>query len=132
VTVAIARRIAIALGLVLAAATAGCGSSSASDKSAVTRLVDDFAAAHDRRACDLLSPLGLADVYGAGNATQGRAKCVAASPRFRSGPVTIIQVKFHGSGNSTVISRNPQTGRHYTVTASKYGSHWLIDRITSP
>ena len=131
-TAARARRIPLSLALALAVAAAGCGSSNASDKLAVTRLVNDFAAAHDRHACDLLSPLGLGEVYGAGNASQGRAKCVAASSRFQPGPVTIIQVKFHGGGNSTVISRNPQTGRHYTVAASKYGSHWLIDRITSP
>lgn len=127
-----APRVSISLVLVLAIAAAGCGNGSASDKRAVTRLVTDFAAARDRHACDLLSPLGLADVYGAGNTTQGRAKCVAASPRFRSGPVTIIQVKFHSDGSSTVISRNPQSGRHYTVHASKYGGRWLIDRITSP
>lgn len=123
--------VASAVGVALTAA--GCGSSHAADRSAIVKVVNEFATAHSRAACDLLTGKALAEVYGSGDATAGLRACRAAAKTFKGGPVDIIQVKFSTTGlGPTVIARNHQTSRHYTAIMAKVGGRWRIDHITSP
>jgi len=127
----------MALGSALAAAAlaaAGCGTSAKTrnDKAAIRQVVTEFAAAHDARACSLLTDDAIQSVYGGYTdpIPKARASCRAASKHFKGAPVTVTQINFTTSTIAKAGATNPAKTVGYTITLHRNGSHWRIGQIT--
>ena len=116
-----------------AALVAGCGSSAADkiDMAKVRSVVTQFAASNGPRACDLLSPDALVNVYGGFKKTpqQAHAACVRQSKRFRGQHVKIVASRVIDPQTVRLSAVSPNGKVSYTVTVQKVGANWRIEQI---
>jgi hypothetical protein len=125
-----------ALPLLAAAAIAvsGCGDTGSGnvDTKQVQSVVKQFAAADGPKACALMSPDGLVNVYGGFTkpVAQARANCIAKSTKFKGAPVklTVTKVIDGDTVKQGALSADGKTT--YSVTLRKFGPSWRIDAIT--
>jgi hypothetical protein len=125
-----------ALPLLAAAAIAvsGCGDTASGnvDTKQVQSVVKQFAAADGPKACALMSPDGLVNVYGGFTkpVAQARANCIAKSTKFKGAPVklTVTKVIDGDTVKQGALSADGKTT--YSVTLRKFGPSWRIDAIT--
>ena len=125
-----------ALPLLVAAALAvsGCGSdpSNKVDTKQIRSVVTQFALANGPKACQLLSPAGVVNVYGSFTqpVTQARANCVAKSSTFKGKPVklTVLRVIDQDTVKQGALSKDGKIT--YSITLRKFGPSWRIDEIT--
>src|SRR3954447_5396746 len=82
----------------LAIALAGCTDHS-SDEKQVRAVVDQFAAEHGPRACDLLTHNALVQVYGGKHPERAHEQCVAVAKGFTGTTIDITNV--HWTDNNT-------------------------------
>ena len=124
-----------ALPLIAAAALvlAGCGDSTPKvDTQQIQSVVRQFAAADGPKACALLSPDGLVNVYGGFTqpVAQARANCLAKSSQFKGEPVklTVLRVIDQDTAKQGALSKDGKIT--YNVTLRKFGPSWRIDEIS--
>jgi hypothetical protein len=125
-----------ALPLLAAAALAvsGCGGDSSKkvDVKQIRSVVTQFAEADGPKACQLMSPQGLVNVYGGFTkpVAVARANCIAKSSSFKGRPVrlTVLKVIDADTVKQGALSQNGKIT--YNVTLRKFGPSWRIDEIT--
>jgi hypothetical protein len=125
-----------ALPLLAAAAIAisGCGDdgSGTVDTKQVQSVVKQFAAANGPKACALMSPDGLVNVYGGFTkpVAAARANCLAKSRSFKGAPVRLTVTKVIDSDTVKQGALSADGKTTYSVTVRKFGPSWRIDAIT--
>ena len=93
-------------------------------------MIEQFALAHDARACDYLSAKALNAVYGGDTRTQGRAACAKASKRFKGQRVVVTYVDITSKSGAHATARTEDGKRYYALTLIKYRNRrWLIAGI---
>jgi hypothetical protein len=114
-----------------AIALAGCGSSGKVDTNQVRSVVTQFAEADGPKACELLSPDALVNLYGGFTqpVPRARAACVAKSPSFKGRPVTITAVNVIDPATVKVGATNKKGDVTYSVTLRKFGPSWRVDEV---
>jgi hypothetical protein len=121
--------------LLLAACTpillAGCGSDKPVDRAQIRSVVLQFAEASGPKACTLLSPQQLVNLYGGFKAAPGvaRKRCLAASKNFKGEPVRITSMQVLDDATARVGAQNQSGDVTYTVNVRRFGPSWRIDRI---
>jgi hypothetical protein len=124
------------LPLIAAAALAvsGCGDDASKkvDAKQIQSVVRQFAAADGPKACSLMSPDGLVNVYGGFTqpVAQARANCLSASARFKGRPVKLTVLKVIDADTVRQGALSPNGKITYNVTLRKFGPSWRIDEIT--
>jgi hypothetical protein len=118
----------IATSACAAALLAGCAEHGGDEKQ-VRSTVNEFAAEHGPRACDLFTHNALVQVYGGAHPENAHAQCVAASKRFRGAPIKITNVHWTDNTTAKVSATAPSGKPGYTVTVVKFGKRWRIDGI---
>ena len=117
---------------VLAVSGCGGGGSTKVDTKQIQSVVRQFAEASGPKACALMSPDGLVNVYGGFTQPVGvaRANCLAKSAQFKSQPVrlTVLKVIDQDTVKQGALSRDGRIT--YSVTLRKFGPSWRIDEIT--
>jgi hypothetical protein len=119
---------------VTALIVAGCGDDPANkvDVKQIRSVVTQFAESNGPEACNLLSPDGVVNVYGAFTqpVNKARANCLAHAAKFRAKPVklTVLRVIDDQTVKQGAIS--PNGAITYNVTLRKFGPSWRIDEIT--
>lgn len=125
-----------ALPLLAAAAlvVSGCGDDASKkvDVKQIQSVVTQFAEADGPKACALMSPDGLVNVYGGFTqpVPQARANCVRASAKFRGRPVKLTVLKVIDPNTVRQGALSPDGKITYNVTLRKFGPSWRIDEIT--
>jgi hypothetical protein len=114
---------AFALGL------AGC-TDHGKDEKTIRTLVNRFASQSGPAACDLLTRIALARVYGGAHPERAKANCLAASAKFRGAPIKITNIHWTDNTVAKVSATDPTGKVGYTVTVAKFGRRWRIDDIT--
>ena len=109
-------------------ALAGCTDHS-SDEKKVRAAVNQFAAEHGPRACDLLTRNALVQVYGGEHPEKAHEQCVAAAKRFTGTKIDITNVHWTDNNTAKVSVGKPKAVHHYTVTVVKFGTRWRIAGI---
>jgi hypothetical protein len=124
-----------------ALALSGCGGDDGSEEDVrqVRDVVNRFAGAEDREACDLLTDEALVELYGGGSssATSGPAvdraedACVERSAQFRGARVRIEKVDIVAERAARVKAFNEPHDREYNLLLRKPEGEddWLIDQI---
>ena len=113
---------------------AGCGSDASTkvDVKQIQSVVQQFAAATGPKACALLSPDGVVNVYGGFTqpVAKARANCIAHASSFRGAPIKLTVM--HVIDNQTVKqgATNAKGDVTYNITLRKFGPSWRIDEIT--
>jgi hypothetical protein len=122
----------LACAIATTASACGDGGGSNPDYAQVRSVVTQFAEASDARACDLLSPDALVELYGGFRkpVAVARAACVRRSRAFRGEPVTITQVFVHADGTADVTALDPARDVTYNVDVRKLGPAWRIDGVS--
>jgi hypothetical protein len=121
--------------LLLAACTpillAGCGSDKPVDRAQIRSVVLQFAEAGGPKACTLLSPQQLVNLYGGFKAPEAvaRKRCIAKSKNFKGEPVRITSMQILDDATARVGAVNPKGDVTYTVNVRRFGPAWRIDRI---
>jgi hypothetical protein len=119
---------------VAALALAGCGGdpSKKVDVKQIHSVVTQFAEATGPKACNLLSPDGVVNVYGAFTqpVQQARANCLARSPKFNGRPIKLTVLKVIDPDTVRQGATNLKGDITYNVTLRKFGPSWRIDEIT--
>jgi hypothetical protein len=120
---------------VLALFIAGCGTSAKekADLGQARAVVEQFAAAHDASACDLLTDTALVNVYGNfTNPVTGKANCVKKSTKFKGEPVKIIRSELLDPLTAKVIAHGANNKFSYSVNLRRVagGKPWRIDSIS--
>jgi hypothetical protein len=103
--------------------------------------VERFAEADGPQACDMLTPAGLRNVYGA-NEPPGPppeleqpppaislAECRRRSVRFSGAEIDVTKVDLVGDRAAKVEATTDDGDRNYTITVRRKGDQWLIDEI---
>jgi hypothetical protein len=124
------------LPLIAAAALAvsGCGDDASKevDVKQIRSVVQQFADADGPKACRLMSPDGLVNVYGGFSApvAQARANCLRKSASFKGRPVrlTVLKVIDPQTVRQGALSQDGKIT--YNVTLRKFGPAWRVDEIT--
>jgi hypothetical protein len=117
-----------------AIAVSGCGDAASKkvDSKQIRSVVAQFAESNGPKACQLLSPDGVVNVYGSFTqpVQQARANCLAKSSSFKGRPVklTVLKVIDADTVKQGAISEDGKTT--YNVTLRKFGPSWRIDEIT--
>jgi len=117
-----------------ALAVSGCGDDASKkvDAKQIRSVVTQFAEANGPKACQLLSPDGVVNVYGSFTqpVTQARANCLARSSSFKGRPVqlTVLKVIDADTVKQGALSKDGKVT--YNVTLRKFGPSWRIDEIT--
>ena len=125
-----------ALPLLAAAALAlpGCGDDPAKkvDVKQIRSVVTQFAAADGPKACNLMSPDGLVNVYGGFTkpVAVARANCLRASAKFKARPVMLTVTHVIDADTVRQGALSPDGKVTYNVTLRKFGPSWRIDEIT--
>jgi hypothetical protein len=114
-----------------AIALAGCGSDAKVDTGQVRSVVTQFAEADGPKACDLLSPDAVVNLYGGFTqpVAQARANCLARSSSFKGRPVRITVVNVIDPDTVKVGATNNKGDVTYSVTLRKFGPSWRIDEV---
>jgi hypothetical protein len=117
-----------------ALAVSGCGDdpSKKVDVKQIQSVVTQFADSSGPRACSLLSPDGLVNVYGGFTqpVTQARANCVRASSNFKGRSVKLTVLKVVDGDTVRQGALSPDGKITYNVVLRKFGPSWRIDEIT--
>jgi hypothetical protein len=117
-----------------ALAVSGCGDdpSKKVDTKQIQSVVNQFADASGPKACSLLSPDGLVNVYGGFTqpVPQARANCIRASAKFKGRPVKLTVLKVIDQDTVRQGALSPDGQITYNVTLRKFGPSWRIDEIT--
>lgn len=119
--------------LCVAIGVAGCsGDRDTGEGRKIEAIVKRFSLSSGPDACSLLTPKALATVYGRGtlDASEGRARCVAAAKSFSGQPVTITFVKISDSTTAHATARTPGGRRYFSVALQKRRGRWFIDAVT--
>jgi flavin-binding protein dodecin len=117
-----------------ALAVSGCGSdgSTTVDTKQIRSVVTQFATDNGPKACQLLSPAAVVNVYGSFTqpVTQARANCLAKASSFKGQAVnlTVLRVIDSDTVKQGAISKDGKVT--YNVTLRKFGPSWRIDEIT--
>jgi hypothetical protein len=103
--------------------------------------VERFAEASGPEACDMFTPAGLRQVYGA-NEPPGPppeleqpppaislAECRKRSVRFSGAEIDVTKVDLVGDRAAKVEATTDDGDRSYTITVRRKGEAWLIDEI---
>jgi hypothetical protein len=113
---------------------AGCGADTSSkvDVKQIQSVVKQFAAATGPKACTLLSPDGVVNVYGAFTqpVAKARANCFARAPRFRGAPIKLTVLRVIDDQTVKQGATNMKGDVTYNITLRKFGPSWRIDEIT--
>lgn len=122
----------VALACVALVAGGCSGDRDTSEGRKIEAVVKRFSLSSGPDACALMTPKALATVYGRGSldASTGRARCVAASKRFSSEPVTITFVKISDSTTAHATAKTPGGRRYFSVALQKRRGRWFIDAVT--
>ena len=124
------------LPLIAAAALAvsGCGDGSANkvDTKQIQSVVRQFASADGPKACALMSPDGVVNVYGGFTqpVAQARANCLRSSAKFKGEPVKLTVLRVIDQDTVRQGALSPDGKITYSVTLRKFGPSWRIDEIT--
>jgi hypothetical protein len=125
-----------ALPLLAAAALAvsGCGDDAPKnvDTQQIKSVVTQFAEASGPKACALMSPDGLVNVYGGFTqpVAQARANCLRASSKFKGQKVKLTVLHVIDDDTARQGALSPDGRITYNVTLRKFGPSWRIDEIT--
>ena len=122
-----------ALVALAALLVAGCGEQTDVDTDQVKSVVEQFAAADDASACDLLSPDALTGLYGKFKKKAidaAHARCVEKSKDFKGEPITIDNVNVIDNDRVRVSAVGPGGKIAYGVSLRRYGDKWLIESIS--
>jgi hypothetical protein len=125
---AVKRLVPLAAAACATLAISGCTDHS-SDEKKVRAVVNQFAAEHGPRACDLLTHNALVQVYGGKQPEKAHQQCVAASKRFTGAPIDITNIHWTTATEAKVSVGKQKAIHHYTVTVVKFGQRWRIDGI---
>jgi hypothetical protein len=113
---------------------AGCGDSSSTkvDVKQIQSVVKQFASATGPKACRLLSPDGVVNVYGGFTqpVEKARANCIAHSSQFRGAPIKLTVLRVIDSDTVKQGAMNEKGDVTYNITLRKFGPSWRIDEIT--
>jgi hypothetical protein len=91
-----------------------------------------FAAAHDARACELLTGRALVQLYGVQlnqPVRVARARCVRSSTAFQGEPVEIADTRLIDDRTVKVTALNEGGTFTYAVTVRRPGTRWLVDEV---
>ena len=111
---------------------AGCGDDTRGvDLAHVRSVVHQFAEADDAKACELLSPNALVNVYGRFRAPvdEARAICVRRSKNFEGEKVKVTDLNVIDPDTVRVTALNLKGDVTYYVGVRKFGPSWRIDEI---
>ena len=113
---------------------AGCGADPSPnvDVKQIQSVVRQFAAATGPKACQLLSPDGVVNVYGAFTqpVAKARANCIAHSSTFRGAPIKFTVLRVIDDQTAKQGATNAKGDVTYSITLRKFGPSWRIDEIT--
>jgi hypothetical protein len=113
---------------------AGCGDDSSTkvDVKQIQSVVKQFAAGTGPKACQLLSPDGVVNVYGAFTqpVATARANCIARSSKFRGAPIKLTVLRVIDQDTVKQGATNMKGDVTYNITLRKFGPSWRIDEIT--
>jgi hypothetical protein len=128
------RLLPIATCVLLATSLAACGSDASKkvDVQQIRSVVLQFAASDGAKACDLLSPDALVNVYGGFSLPpdQAKAACVKKSVGFKGQPIRITKLNVVDDATARVTALNPKGDITYNVAVRRFGPAWRIDEIT--
>jgi hypothetical protein len=117
-----------------ALAVSGCGGNGSIkvDSKQIRSVVTQFAAADGPKACALMSPDGLVNVYGGFTqpVAKARANCLAKSSKFKGRPVRLTVLKIIDAATVKQGALSPDGKITYSVTLRKFGPSWRIDEVT--
>jgi hypothetical protein len=120
--------------VLLAGLLAGCGSDESKDvdREQIRSVVRQFAAADGPKACTLLSPKGLVDVYGGFTKPVHVARriCLRRSKRFKGEKVQLQELEVTDDSNVRVGALNADGTVSYNVKLVRYGPSWRIEKIS--
>ena len=100
-----------------------------------------FAEATGPQACDMMTPAGLRNVYGAKEPPGpppeleqpppaiSLAECRRRAPSFRGAKIDVTKVDIVGDRAAKVEATSDNGDRSYTITVRRKGDRWLIDEI---
>ena len=114
-------------------AIGGCGDDTRGvDLGQVRSVVHQFATADDAKACELLSPNALVNVYGGFRkpVDESRAICERRSARFTGEDVKITDLNVIDPDTVRVTALSPKGDVTYYMGVRKFGPSWRIDEIT--
>jgi hypothetical protein len=117
----------------VAVLVAGCGQESTKvDVKQIQSVVRQFAASTSPQACQLLSPDGVVNVYGAFTqpVTKARANCIARASSFRGAPIKLTVLRVIDDATVKQGATNEKGDVTYNITLRKFGPSWRIDEIT--
>jgi hypothetical protein len=127
-------RPALIASLVLGLFVAGCGTSAKekADLGQARSVVEQFAAATDASACNLLTDNALVNVYGNFKSpAAGKANCVKKSAKFKGDQVTIFRSELLDPLTAKVIAHSSDKKFSYSVNLRRVTGTkpWRIDSI---
>ena len=116
-----------------ALALAGCGSDKQKgvDTAQIRSVVSQFAISAGPKACRLLSPDALVNIYGGYTkpTDEARAACIQRSGSFKGQKIKITQLRVISDSTAKVTALNRKGDVTYTVTVRRFGPSWRIDEI---
>jgi len=119
---------------IAAVVLAGCGADTSPnvDVKQIQSVVQQFAAGTGPKACALLSPDGVVNVYGAFTqpVAKARANCIARSSSFRGAPIKLTVLRVIDDQTVKQGATNEKGDVTYSITLRKFGPSWRIDEIT--
>ena len=112
----------------------GCGGveSTHVDVKQIQSVVRQFASGTGPQVCQLLSPDGVVNVYGAFTqpVQKARANCIARSSQFRGAPIKLTVLRVIDDQTVKQGATNAKGDVTYSITLRKFGPSWRIDEIT--
>jgi hypothetical protein len=117
----------------IAVAIGGCGDDTRGVNLAQVRsVVHQFAKADDAKACELLSPNALVNVYGGFRkpVDESRAICERRSKNFEGEDVKVTDLNVIDPDTVRVTALSPKGDVTYFVGVRKFGPAWRVDEIT--
>ena len=113
---------------------AGCGGDESTkvDVKQIQSVVKQFASGTGPQVCQLLSPDGVVNVYGAFTqpVAKARANCIAHSSQFRGAPIKLTVLRVIDDQTVKQGATNAKGDVTYSITLRKFGPSWRIDEIT--
>ena len=111
----------------------GCGSDTSKkvDTAQIRSVVQQFAAADGPKACALMSPQGLVNVYGGFTkpVSVARAECLRRSARFKGEKIQLQEIEVVDDSNVRVGALNHNGTVSYNVKLVRLGPSWRIEKI---
>jgi hypothetical protein len=116
-----------------ALALTGCGSDASKkvDTEQIRSVVRQFAAADGPKACELLSPQGLVNVYGGFTkpVSVARQECLRRSAKFRGERIQLKDIEVVDDANVRIGALNHNGTVSYNVKLVRLGPSWRIEKI---